>query len=150
MIARTDAFGQTVVVEDVERALIEGCRRGHAEVIEFTVAPRCSSPEEPRGGHEWIIEFAEPPRAPEAFVRGIDEGLQRLNSDYRTKRTGDVGMLPPRVLEVPAGTFYRWTRERGTRGDRQKVPRVTNDRAIAESVLAAVSAHSREPLITVG
>jgi len=145
-----NAFGENVIVEEVERALIEACRRGHAEVIEFTVAPRYPSPDEPRGGHEWLVEFAEPPRAPEIFGRVLDEALQGLNTDYRTKRAGNVGMVAPRVLELPAGSFYRWMRSRGKLGDQHKVPRVTNDRRVADGLLAVVAERSREPLIAVG
>jgi hypothetical protein len=144
-----NAFGENVFVEEVERAMLEACRRGHAEVVEFTVAPRYPSAHEPRGSHEWLIEFAEPPRAPAMFVRVLDETLQRLNTEYRTKRTGD-SMVAPRVLELPAGTFYRWMRERGTLGDQHKIPRVTNDRSIADAILATIAAHGREPLIAVG
>jgi hypothetical protein len=131
-----NAFGENVIVEEVERALLEACRRGHAEVVEFTVAPRYPSPDQPRGGHDRLIEFAEPPRAPALFARTLDETLQRLNTDYRTKRAGDVGMVAPRVLELAAGTFYRWMRERGTLGNQHKVPRVTNARTIADELLA--------------
>ena len=145
-----NAFGENVIVEEVEAALLDACRRGHAEVVEFTVAPRYPSSEQPRGGHEWLIEFAEPPRAPAVFVRALDEALQRLNTDYRTKRAGDVGMIAPRVVELPAGSFYRWMRERGTLGDQHKVARVTNDRAVADGLLTVVTAQRREPLIAVG
>ena len=145
-----NAFGENVIVEEVERALLEACRRGHAEVVEFTVAPRYPSAEHPRGGHEWLIEFAEPPRAPAIFVRALDETLQQLNTDYRTKRTASIGMVTPRVVELPAGTFYRWMRERGTLGDQHKVPRVTNDRTIADALLAIVRAHGRQEPIAVG
>jgi hypothetical protein len=144
-----NAFGENVIVEEVEQALVEACRRGHAEVVEFTVAPRYPSPDQPRGGHEWLIEFAEPPRAPELFTRVLDETLQRLNTDYRTKRTGDVGMVAPRVLEAPAGTFYRWMRDHGKLGDQHKVPRVTNDRAVVEGLLAVVAAAGRATVVTV-
>jgi hypothetical protein len=145
-----NAFGENVIVEEVERAVLDACRRGHAEVVEFTVAPRYPSAEQPRGGHEWLIEFAEPPRVPETFARTLDETLQRLNTDYRTKRGGDVGMIAPRVLELPAGSFYRWMRERGRLGDQHKVPRVTNDRAVADGLLTVANAQQREPLIAIG
>jgi hypothetical protein len=145
-----NAFGENVIVEEVERAVLEACRRGHAEVVEFTVAPRYPSPEQPRGGHEWLIEFAEPPRAPHVFARALDETLQHLNTDYRTKRAGDVGMTAPRILELPAGTFYRWMRERGKLGDQHKVPRVTNDRGIADGLLHVVAALGRAPLVAAG
>jgi hypothetical protein len=145
-----NAFGENVIVEEVERALVEACRRGHAEVVEFTLAPRYPSPAQPRGGHEWLIEFTEPPRAPELFAQVLDETLQRLNTDYRTKRAGDVGMVRPRILELPAGTFYRWMRQRGTLGDQHKIPRVTNDRTIADGLLETVAAQGRQPLIASG
>jgi hypothetical protein len=145
-----NAFGENVIVEEVERALLDACRRGHAEVVEFTVAPRYPSSAQPRGGHEWLIEFAEPPRAPDVFARALDEALQGLNTDYRTKRAGDVGMTAPRILELPAGTFYRWMRDRGKLGDQHKVPRVTNDRTVADGLLGVVAAQGRGPLVAVG
>jgi hypothetical protein len=149
MITR-NAFGENVIVEEVERAVLEACRRGHAEIVEFTVAPRYPSAGEARAGHEWLIEFAEPPRAPETFARALDETLQRLNTGYRAKRAADVGMPAPRVLELPAGTFYRWLRDRATLGGQHKVPRVTNDRTVADGVLAIATEQHREPLISIG
>ena len=131
-----NAFGENVIVEEVERALTGACRRTEAEVVEFTVAPRYPSAEEPRGAHEWLVEFRIPPREPEDFARVLDETLIALNTDYRTKRAGSVGMVPPRVTALPPGTFYRWMRESGKLGDQHKVPRVTNDRVIAEGLLA--------------
>jgi hypothetical protein len=141
-----NAFGENVIVEEVERALVEACRRAHAEVVEFTVAPRYPSSEEPRGGHDWLVEFAEPPRCSlDLFTRVLDETLMRLNTDYRTKRAAGVGMVEPRLVELPAGTFYRWMRGQGKLGDQHKVPRVTNDRAMADRLLATAAAPSAAP-----
>ncbi len=138
-----NAFGENVIVEEVERALTGACRRTEAEVVEFTVAPRYPTAEEPRGGHEWLVEFRIPPAEEEDFARILDETLARLNTDYRTKRAGDVGMVAPRVTALPPGTFYRWMREAGKLGDQHKVPRVTNDRALADALLAAAGAVPR-------
>ena len=135
-----NAFGENVIVEEVERALVAACRRAHAEVVEFTVAPRYPSAEEPRGGHDWLVEFAEPPRCPlDVFTRALDETLRALNGDYRAKRATGVGMVEPRLVELPAGTFYRWMRGQGKLGDQHKVPRVTNDRALADRLLATAA-----------
>ena len=130
-----NAFGENVIVEEVERALTTACRRTEAEVVEFTVAPRYPSAEEPRGGHEWLVEFRIPPREPQDFTRIIDETLIALNTDYRSKRAGGVGMVAPTVTTLPSGTFYRWMREQGKLGDQHKVPRVTNDRMVASGLL---------------
>jgi hypothetical protein len=115
--------------------------------VEFTVAPRWPSAGEPRGGHEWLVEFRVPPTEPEDFARILDEALATLNTDYRTKRSGSVGMLAPTVTTLPAGTFHRWMRNAGRLGDQHKVARVTNDRTIAnallvESGLASVAAEA--------
>lgn len=132
-----NAFGENVIVEEVERALVEAVRRTGAEVVEFTVAPRYPTAADPRGGHDWLVEFRIAPRDREAFTRALDETLKGLNPDYRIKRSGEVGMTGPRLLEVPEGAFYRWMREAGKLGDQHKVPRVTNTRAIADAVMAA-------------
>jgi len=133
-----NAFGENVIVEEVERAMVEACRRSGARVAEFTVAPRYASAAETRGRHDWLVEFTEPPHGPlQWFTRFVDETLQQLNTDYRTKRAGDVGMLAPRLIPLPAGTFYRWMRARGKLGGQNKVPRVTNDRAVADGLLRA-------------
>ena len=54
-----------------------------------------------------------PPTEPEDFVRILDEALAGLNTDYRTKRAGSVGMMAPRMAVLPAGTFHRWMRGAG-------------------------------------
>ena len=130
-----NAFGENVIVEEVERALVRACRRTEAEAVEFTVAPAFPTASEPRGGHEWLIEFRVPPVEPEDFARILDETLASLNTDYRTKRAGSVGMVAPRVTVLPPGTFYRWMQRAGRLGDQHKVARVTNDRAMATALL---------------
>lgn len=131
-----NAFGENVIVEEVERALVRACRRTEAEPVEFTVAPRFPTASEPRGGHEWLVEFRVPPAEPEDFARILDEALAAVNTDYRTKRAGSVGMVAPAVTSLPAGTFTRWMRRAGRLGDQHKVPRVTNDRTLASALLA--------------
>ena len=54
-------------------------------------------------------------------------------------------MVAPTVTVLPAGTFHQWMRAGGKLGDQHKVPRATNDRAIADALLAShpASAASR-------
>jgi hypothetical protein len=139
-----NAFGENVIVEEVERALVRACRRTEAEVVEFTVAPRWPAAGEPRGGHEWLVEFRVPPTEPDDFARILDEALATLNTDYRTKRSGSVGMVAPTVTALPVGTFHRWMRKTGRLGDQHKVARVTNDRAIANALRAESGVASPE------
>lgn len=144
-----NAFGENVIVEEIERALVGACRRTEAEVVEFTVAPSYPRAGDPRGGHEWLVEFRVPPAEPEEFARILDETLIAVNADYRTKRTGSVGMVAPMVTSLPSGTFHRWMRATGKLGDQHKVPRATNDRAVAEALRALAPESVRSALASV-
>ena len=48
-------------------------------------------------------------------------------------------MAAPCLVELPAGTFWRWMRAQGSLGDQHKVPRVTNDRFLADRLLAVAA-----------
>jgi len=140
-----DTTGPTIRREDIERAIGEACRRGHAEVVDFVVTPGHRSADESCRGYDWLVEFAEPARAPAVFVQILDETLQVLNLPYRRSRA-EAGMPAPRVLELPPGTFHHWKRDRRTCPNAQSL-RITNDRTVADSLLAVVSARHQEPLV---
>jgi hypothetical protein len=126
----------TIEREVLEQVVAEACRRAHADVLEFTVAPRITG----ASGHEWLIEFVDPPRAPELFPRALDEALVRRHEGYRVARFIEGAMAAPRVIELPAGTFQRLGR---------RVPAWSDDRDVAETVLG-VAALGPVPLLAVG
>jgi hypothetical protein len=132
-----NAFGENVIVEEVERAAAEACARTGAELTEFTVAPVYPRRPGEAARHEWAVEFRTRPSSLAGFAWALDEALRALNADYRTKRAGDVGMVAPRVTPVAPGTFHRWLKTRGQLGDQHKVPRASNQREVLEAVLAA-------------
>jgi pimeloyl-ACP methyl ester carboxylesterase len=70
------------------------------------------------------------------------ETLQALNTDYRAKRAGDVGMAAPRLTAVAPGSFHRWLVAPDKLGDQHKIPRASNERDAIEAVLAAASAEA--------
>ena len=138
-----NAFGENVIVEEVERAATEACARTGAELVEFTVAPIYPRGTGQPARHEWAVEFRKRPSSLAGFAWALDEALRALNTDYRTKRAGDIGMAAPRVTPVASGAFHRWLQGRGQLGDQHKVPRASNQRDVLEAVLAA--AGPREP-----
>jgi hypothetical protein len=144
-----NAFGENVIVEEVERAAAAACERTRAELVEFTVAPVYPRGPVQPARHEWAVEFRARPSSLDGFARAVDETLQTLNTDYRTKRAGDVGMAAPRVTPVAPGTFHRWLAGRDQLGDQHKVPRASNQRDVIEAVLAAAGASdpSTEPAV---
>ncbi|HWT79749.1 MAG TPA: GH3 auxin-responsive promoter family protein, partial [Candidatus Methylomirabilis sp.] len=145
-----NAFGENVIVEEVEQALLAACRATEADVAEFTVGPRYPSQGVTRGAHQWLIEFRHPPRDPKHFAQELDTTLQSLNTDYRTKRTGNVGMVAPVITSLPAGTFYRWLGDHGKLGDQHKVPRVTNNRDMIEGILNLIAAGEQPAVCPAG
>ena len=83
-----------------------------------------------RGAHEWIVEFEREPADRKAFAEALDKALRAVNSDYDAKRR--TTLERQRIVAVPRGYFLRWMRSRG----KNKVPRLVNDRRVAEDVLA--------------
>ena len=70
------------------------------------------------------------------FAASLDTELQRQNSDYQAKRSGTIFLDPPMVTTAAPGLFDRWLASTGKLGGPRKVPRLSNDRAILDRLLA--------------
>lgn len=128
------AFGEHVIGEEVERALQFAMRQHpETEVVEFTVAPMVS-PAEGLPYHEWLVEFATPPNNPAAFARDLDTRLTELNVYYDDLITGAI-LQPLKLTSLPRGAFQRYMKSQGKLGGQNKVPRLSNDRKIADGLL---------------
>ncbi len=129
-----NAFGENIIVEHIENAVSAAAEQTGARIGEFTAAPIY-----PGGarhpGLELVIEWLDPAVPTAAFRDRFDASVKEQNVDYTTKRTDDVGMAPPIITTVPAGTFHRWLDERGKLGGQHKIPRCANHRDILEAVL---------------
>jgi len=127
------AFGEHVIAKEVEEALRQAVAGHPCLVTEFTVAPQVAPVEGGRPYHEWWIEFAEPPQDTEAFARALDEAMVGQNIYYRDLVEG--GILRPLVIRnLPAGSFVRYMQSIGKLGGQNKVPRLSNDRGIADAL----------------
>ncbi|GAB3834952.1 GH3 auxin-responsive promoter family protein [Hymenobacter jeollabukensis] len=130
------AFGEHVIGEEVEQTLREALQQfPEVEVVEFTVAPRVSEAETEPSRHEWLVEFARPPRDLVAFAAALDTGLRRRNVYYDDLLSGNI-LAPLLLTPLPAGAFQRYMRSQGKLGGQNKVPRLSNDRALAEGLLS--------------
>ena len=129
----TSAFGEHVIAEEVEGAMAKAVADQGGQVVEFHVAPEVN-PADGLPYHEWFVEFAQVPSDPEAFARVLDAELQERNPYYRDLITGSV--LRKAVLNpLPQGAFHDAMARRGKLGGQNKVPRLANDRAMAEQLL---------------
>lgn len=136
-----NVFGEELIVDNAEKALHEACEATGAVVGEYTVAP-CYMAIDRQGAHQWVVEFVRRPADAERFAEVLDQGLRAVNSDYDAKRRTTLERL--RLSEVEPGRFLRWMQSRG----KNKVPRMSNDRRLAEEILAFEK--KRIPLETEG
>ena len=129
------AFGEHVIGTEVEQALQQAMQQHpEVEVSEFTVAPQVA-PQQGLPFHEWFIAFSQPPADAEAFAAALDQALQQKNSYYYDLVLGAV--IRPLVLTaLPADAFQRYMKSIGKLGGQNKVPRLSNDRKIADALAA--------------
>ena len=123
------AFGEHLIGEEIDQAMLQAATAIGAAVAEYTVSPVFPATPEERGGHYFIVEFAKPvPEALTKFAGALDTALARQNADYAAHR---AMMRPPTVVSVPPGSFALWMRHRGRLGGQNKVPRVVADPVLA-------------------
>jgi hypothetical protein len=126
----TSAFGEHVIAEEVEQALKDASLGENVEIVEFTVAPQVT-PESGLPYHEWFVEFNQKPSDPERFRIKIDKALQDRNIYYKDLIKGNV--LQPLVIRcMEKDSFVKYMKSQGKLGGQNKVPRLSNDRKIAE------------------
>ena len=126
------AFGEHVIGKEVEEALKEGINAIPASVSEFTVAPRINT-EGQLPYHEWFIEFDQEPESIERFAQQLDRSLQAQNSYYFDLIDGKV-LQPLKITRVKKDGFTTYMRSIGKLGGQNKVPRLSNDRKIADAL----------------
>ncbi len=128
------AFGEHVIGEEVESALQAAMAEfPEVKVTEFTVAPYVS---QGTGAsyHEWLIAFDTPPHHPERFAKALDLHLRRRNSYYDDLISGNI-LTTLQVTPLPADAFQQYMKRQGKLGGQNKVPRLSNDRTLADGLL---------------
>jgi hypothetical protein len=127
------AFGEHVIGEEVEHALMSVANEEGVDVVEFTVAPQVNPPAGELPYHEWFIEFGTPPNDIKAFAKKVDNALQKKNIYYFDLITGNI-LQPLIVRSLKKDTFINYMRAQGKLGGQNKVPRLANDRKIADEL----------------
>lgn len=127
------AFGEHVIGEEVEKAMKHATAKfTETETVEFTVAPQVT-PEEGLPLHEWYVEFSKPPVDMNKFETEIDEKLQLLNSYYKDLIVGKI-LQPLKIIPLQKDAFRNYMKSKGKLGGQNKVPRLSNDRQIADEL----------------
>jgi hypothetical protein len=127
------AFGEHVIGEEVEYALMNVAKEEGVDIVEFTVAPQVNPEKGELPYHEWFIEFGRRPADVNAFALKVDKALQKKNIYYFDLIEGNI--LQPLVIRtLQKDAFINYMRAQGKLGGQNKVPRLSNDRKIADEL----------------
>jgi hypothetical protein len=127
------AFGEHVIGEEVENAMRKAIDHFQLQVMEFHVAPciQTTAPELPR--HQWFVEFHRPPENLPAIQLFLDEQMQQQNVYYRDLIQGNI-LQNLEIRPVAPGGFHTYMRSEGKLGGQNKVPRLADNRKIADAL----------------
>ena len=122
------AFGEHLIEEEVEKAIAKAAGVCSVLTADHHVGPVFPTDPKKPGHHQYIIEFrGHPLRDVSLFMKTVDDELRKLNEDYDAHRVGNLTMLAPELVVMPAGGFEAWMKSRGKEGGQNKVPRMDNN-----------------------
>jgi hypothetical protein len=128
------AFGEHVISEEVERAMkaaLAVCPE--ANIVEFTLAPQINPAAGELPHHEWLVEFSKKPKNMSMFKEALENSMQQQNIYYKDLIVG--GILQSLVLTpLKKNAFIQYMKSEGKLGGQNKVPRLSNDRLIADKL----------------
>jgi len=126
------AFGEHVIGEEVEHALMKAANEDHIKIIEFTVAPMVQQGQG-KSYHEWFIEFENLPDNMEQFMEKVDHNLRNKNVYYDDLISGNI-LQRLKITPIRKNGFIDYMKSIGKLGGQNKLPRLSNDRKIAEAM----------------
>ncbi|MEO9022581.1 MAG: GH3 auxin-responsive promoter family protein [Ginsengibacter sp.] len=138
------AFGEHVIGEEVEDALIEAADAENIRITEFTVAPNISTTGQ-KSFHEWYIEFETIPKNTKKFAEMVDANLRKKNIYYDDLIKGNI-LHPLKIRTLQKNGFIDYMKSVGKLGGQNKVPRLSNDRKLATALHKWVKQEPAESL----
>lgn len=129
------AFGEHVIGEEVEHAMLQAAAQFGAKITEFTVAPMIVQQGQGKSYHEWLVEFEQAPDQLEAFADCLDQQLRDKNVYYDDLIRGNI-LDRLKISLVRKNGFIDYMKQIGKLGGQNKVPRLSNDRNLANGLEA--------------
>lgn len=127
------AFGEHVIAKEVETAMKQAMDSFGFSISEFTVAPQTNPTNGELAYHEWFIEFENPIDNLPEIAQKLDALLQSQNSYYKDLLDGNM-LQQLKISPLEKGAFQGFMKSQGKLGGQNKVPRLSNDRKIADSL----------------
>lgn len=126
------AFGEHVIGNEVENAMKTAMENTNVRINEFTVAPQIN-PTEGLPYHEWLVEFENEPENMVTFVEAIDDAMRKQNIYYDDLITGNI-LQKVVITKVAKNGFQEYMKSQGKLGGQNKIPRLSNNRDIADAL----------------
>lgn len=127
------AFGEHVIGKEVEESMNRAMAEFGFSITEFTVAPQITPSEGGLPYHEWLVEFDKEPEDLSKVADFIDAEMQNQNTYYYDLIVGKV-LQPLKIVALKPLSFQAYMKSQGKLGGQNKVPRLSNDRKIADSL----------------
>jgi GH3 auxin-responsive promoter len=128
------AFGEHVIGKEVEQAMQKASEKFGFSITEFTVAPQTETSEGELPYHQWLIEFESTPDNLLEIREVLDKSLQSQNSYYYDLIEGKV-LQKLKIIPLRKNSFNNYMKLQGKLGGQNKVPRLSNDRKIADELI---------------
>ena len=129
-----NAFGEEVIIDNVEKALEKVISRHNCKITDYTVAPKFMKSGK-KGSHDWIIEFSKNPNDINGFMFDLDLEIQENNTDYKAKRFKNITLDKPILNIARKNLFYDWLKSKRKVGGQNKIPRLSNDRKFFDQLI---------------
>ena len=127
------AFGEHVIGKEIEDSMLAACAKHNAQVVEYTVAPQVNPKDDGTPYHEWFVEFDQAPKDINAFCAELDSQLSQKNIYYKDLIEGKV-LKRLELRSMKKDCFRNYMKSLGKLGGQNKVPRLSNDRKIADAI----------------
>jgi hypothetical protein len=101
-------------------------------IVEFTVAPFIAS-DKGQSFHEWFVEFESTPEELSSFALEVDNQMRKKNVYYDDLIAGNI-LRPLKVTPIQTHGFIHYMKSIGKLGGQNKVPRLSNDRKLADEL----------------
>jgi hypothetical protein len=127
------AFGEHVIGKEVEEAMLSVAAQEGIRIVEFTVAPQVAPIDGTKPFHEWFVEFDNEPLNLQSFAQKVDIAMQGQNIYYKDLIEGNI-LQTLKIRPMQKDAFREYMKSIGKLGGQNKVPRLSNDRKIADEL----------------
>lgn len=127
------AFGEHIIGEEVEQAMLKVSKEENVNITEFTVAPMVQQGEG-KSYHEWFIEFENVPADMRTFIEKLETSMRQKNIYYDDLIRGNI-LSSLKITPIRKNGFIDYMKSIGKLGGQNKVPRLSNDRKIADELI---------------